>query len=160
MTMRSGKNWTREEEAQLAEWWGQFSIPTLARRLNRSENAIKERASRMGLGAHLASSELISFNVLLQEVGLSKGGSGYAWNYEKLKAAGLKIHTHRVSKKTFRMVDIYEFWKFAEKNRHLFDFSRLEENALGAEPAWVKAKRAEDYRRACMMNTKKRKWTE
>lgn len=128
--------------------------------MNRSENAIMEKAKRLGLGAHLAASELITLNTLLQETGLSKGGSGYTWNYKKLKAAGLKIHTQRVQQKTFRMVDIEEFWTFAEKNRHLFDFSRLEENALGAEPAWVKVKRTEDYKRTFMVKPQKTRWTE
>lgn len=158
--MGQARNWTEAERARLAEEWGQYSIPTLAKRLNRSEVAIKEKASKMGLGAHLAASDMITLNVLLQETGLSKGGGGYEWNYEKLQAAGLKIHTHRVSKKIVRMVDIEEFWTFAEKNRHLFDFSRLEENALGAEPAWVKVKRTEDYKRTFMVKPQKTKWTD
>lgn len=157
--MGQARNWTPAEYAQLAEEWGQYSIPTLAKRMNRSENAIKEKASRMGFGAHLAASDLISFNVLLKELGLSGGGSGYAYTYQKLKAAGLKIRTQRVQKNSFRMVDIEEFWKFAEKNRHLFDFSRLEENAIGAEPAWVKVKRADDYKRTRMVKPKSIRWT-
>ena len=40
--MGKGKNWTKEEEAQLAEEWGMFSIGTLAKRLNRSENGIMD----------------------------------------------------------------------------------------------------------------------
>ena len=137
-----------------------YSIPTIAKRMNRSEAAIKVRASRLGLGAHIAASEFITFNVLIQELGLSKGGSGYMWNYKKLKAAGLKIHTHRVQNNSFKMVDIEEFWEFAEKNRHFFDFSRLEENVLGAEPEWVKVKRAEDCKRARMVKPKNVRWTE
>lgn len=160
--MGQARNWTREEYAVLAEEWGQYSIPTIAKHLNRSEGAVKLKAGRMGLGAHIDNSDLIPFNVLIQELGLSKGrgGSNYSWSLQKLKDAGLKIHTHRVSANTFRMVDIDEFWEFAEKNRHLFDFSRLEENALGAEPAWVKVKRAEDFKRTFMVKPHNAKWTE
>lgn len=82
------------------------------------------------------------------------------WNLQKLKNAGLKIHMHRVKNASFRMVNIDEFWTVAEKNRHLFDFSRLEENALGAEPAWVKVKRTEDFRRTFVVKPQKTKWTE
>lgn len=117
-------------------------------------------AHRMGLGAHLASSDLVSFNELIKTLGLSNNGSNYSWSLKTLKSAGLTIHTHRVRECSFCMVDIEEFWTFAEKNRHLFDFSRLEENALGAEPAWVKVKRAEDYKRTRMVKPHNAKWTE
>lgn len=139
-----------------------YSIPTIAKRMNRSEAAIKVRATRLGLGAHIAASEFITFNVLIQELGISKPGSGscYSWALEKFKKCGLKIHTHRVQNSTFKMVDIEEFWEFAEKNRHLFDFSRLEENVLGAEPEWVKVKRAEDYKRTRIVKPKNVWWTE
>lgn len=154
--------WTKAEYAALSEWWGQYSIPTIAKRLNRSTNAIIVKAQRLGLGPHIASSDLITFNELIKTVGLSKGfgGSNYSWSLQKLQAAGLKIHKHRVENNTFRMVDIEEFWEFAEKNRHLFDFSRLEENVLGAEPAWVKVKRTEDFKRTFMVKPKNVHWTE
>lgn len=154
------RHWTPEEYARLAEEWGMYSIGTIAEHLGRSELAVKEKASRMGLGPHLDASDRISLNVLLQELGVTKGGSCYSFSYQRLKAAGLKIHTHRVQNNSFRMVDIDEFWEFAEKNRHLFDFSRLEENVLGAEPEWVKIKRAEDFKRAFVVKPYKTKWTE
>lgn len=160
--MGQARNWTQEECAILAEEWGLYSIPTIAKHLRRSENAIKEKASRMGLGGHLAASDLVSFNVLIKELGISKSSTGscYSWALAKFKKYGLKIHTHRVQNSTFKVVDIEEFWEFAEKNRHLFDFSRLEENALGAEPAWVKVKRTEDFKRTFKVKPHNSKWTE
>lgn len=158
--MGKARNWTEAELDRLREEWGMYSVGTLAKRLNRSENGIVEKAVDLGLGAHLLASDLLSLNVLLQELGMTKKGSCYTWNYKKLMDAGLPIHTHRVRNCSFRMVDIEEFWTFAEKNRHLFDFSRLEENALGSEPEWVKEKRSDDYKRTCVVNTFKTKWTD
>lgn len=155
--MGAGKNWTQAELDLLAEEWGVKSIPTIAQNLGRSENAVMIKAGRLGLGAHLESSELISFNVLMQTLGTV---GGYSERLRKYKAAGLKIHTKKVRHNSFRMVDIGEFWKFAEKNRHMVDFSRLEENALGAEPAWVKVKRSEDFKRAQAVKPHNAKWTE
>ena len=155
--MGKGKNWTKEEEAQLAEEWGMFSIGTLAKRLNRSENGIIVRAQRLGLGAHIRSSDLISLNELFKAFGYQKYDSNKLKN---LKAAGFKIHQHRVRNNSFQMVDIEEFWEFAEQNRHLFDFSKLQENALGAEPEWVKGKRAEDFKRRRAVKPHNAKWTE
>lgn len=155
--MRHDKKWTKEEERLLSEEWGMYSADTIAKHLGRSRNAIIVRVARLGLGAHLENSSLFSFNILLKELGYS---GGYEERLKRFEAAGLKIHMQRVKDCSFRMVDIDEFWEFAEKNKHLIDFSRLEECALGAEPAWVKAKRSEDFKRKCMVKPHNEKWSE
>ena len=155
--MGKGKKWTQDEETQLAEEWGMYSADTIANRLGRTRDSIIVRVARLGLGAHLENSSLISFNVLIKELGFS---GGYQWQLKKFTEAGLKIHMQRVKDCSFRMVDIDEFWAFAEKNKHLIDFSRLEENALGAEPVWVKAKRSEDYKRKSVVKPHNAKWTD
>lgn len=43
-----------------------------------------------------------------------------------------------------RCIKLSEFWEMAEKNRHLFDFSKLERYALGPEPDWVEEQRRID----------------
>ena len=155
--MGQARNWTQDEREQLAEEWGRYSIGTLAKRLNRSENAVIEKASRMGLGAHIRSSDLISLNSLFKALGTPHD---YSYRRDKLEELGLKVHRHKVKNNSFRMVDIGEFWKFAEKNRHLFDFSRMEPYALGAEPEWVAAKRSEDFNRRRAVKPHNAAWTE
>ena len=151
------KKWTQAEEQQLAEEWGTYSIDTIANRLGRSRNAILVKVARLGLGAYLENSAMISFNVLLKELGYS---GGYGDRLKKFTQAGLKIHPQRVKDCSFRMVDIDEFWEFAEQNKQLIDFSRLEKNALGAEPDWVKVKRVQDFKRNCAVKPHNAKWTE
>lgn len=155
--MEKARQWTREEYQQLAELWGKHSIPAIAERMNRSENGIRIKAFRMGLGGCLANSEHITYNELIQVLGL-KGG--YSWTLKKFTEAGLKIRKQRVEKSTFLVVDIDDFWEFAEKNRHMIDFSRFEEYTLGKEPEWVKAKRAEDWKRRMTVKPHNAKWTE
>lgn len=157
LDMGKERNWTKEEEALLAEEWRLKSIPTIAAHLHRSVNAVKIKATRLRLGAHLDNSHMISFNVLLKTLGYSGGYDNYL---KKFTETGLKIHTHRVENNAFRMVDLEEFWKWAEKNKHLIDFSRLEKNLLGAEPEWVKSKRTEDYNRNRTVKPHNAKWTE
>lgn len=154
--MGLGKNWTKEELDLLEEEWGKTSIPAIAKKLERSVEAIKLKAGRLGLGSFLESSEFVSLNVLLKTFGIV---GGYTEHVKKLKRHGFKIHKKKVNNNSFRMVDIEEFWVFAEKNRHLFDFSKLEENALGMEPQWVKNKRKEDERRALAVKPNETKWT-
>ena len=133
-----------------------YSVGTLAKRLNRSENAVIEKASRLGLGAHIRSSDLISLNQLFKALGTPHD---YSHRRDKLEALGLKVHRHKVKNNSFRMVDIGEFWSFAERNRHLFDFSRMEPYALGAEPEWVASKRSEDFKRRQAVKPHNAAWT-
>lgn len=155
--MGRARNWTQEEKDLLAELWGTISIGAIAKRLGRSENAIVVRSQRLGLGAHLAASDMISLNELMKCFGYV---TTYSHLVKRWTDAGMKIHRQKVKNNSFRMVDIDEFWEFAEQNRHLFDFSRLEENILGSEPEWVKAKRAEDFKRARAVKPNCTKWTE
>lgn len=52
---------------------------------------------------------------------------------------------HRVNHCRFQVVDLEEFWKWAEDHKDIMDFSRFEEYSLGKEPAWVKVKRRADF---------------
>lgn len=73
-------------------------------------------------------------------------GSGNGYKMKSwVENRGFPIHTKRVGKNSFKVVYIEEFWKWAEKNRDLLDFSKFEENMLGAEPEWVKEKRRHDF---------------
>ncbi len=154
---RSNKTWTSAEIDTLQNEWGIYSADKIAEHLGRSRKAIIVRVSRLRLGAHLVNSYMISVNVLFKTLGI---GGGYNEALKKMKRAGLKIHLQKVRDCHFRMVKIDEFWSFAEKNRYLIDFSRLDENALGAEPAWVKEKRTEDFKRKCQVKPHNAKWSD
>jgi hypothetical protein len=52
-------------------------------------------------------------------------------------------------------VYLNEFWEWAKENKRKIDFSKMQENILGAEPDWVKRKRRIDFE--CKM--KKTTWT-
>lgn len=69
---------------------------------------------------------------------------------------GLPIKSHLVKNSRFKVVDIDDFWKWAEQNKDIVNFSLMEENILGAEPEWVKEKRRIDIRE----KFKKTPWTE
>jgi hypothetical protein len=58
------------------------------------------------------------------------------------------------------MVNIDEFWKFAEEHKDLFDFSRLEPRAFGPEPEWATLKRQLDAERLRTGHAHNDPWTE
>ena len=154
--MGRGKNWTEEEKQYLADNWGSVSLRTIAKNLNRSENAVTVMKVRLGLGAFLDNGEYVSYCQLLQALyGLDSVQGAYrTWR----RANGFPIRKKKVNRCTFKIVYLEEFWEWAEENKHLLDFSKMEENALGAEPDWVKQKRKLDYQNARYYTTEP--WTD
>lgn len=65
----------------------------------------------------------------------------------RLIREGLPVKWHIVKNSRFRVIDIDEFFKWAEENKSILDFSRFEKYSLGAEPDWVDVKRKADYKK-------------
>ena len=141
--MGAGRKWTQEECDYLQDKWGTVSLKTIAKKLNRSENAVLIKVSRLGLGAFLDSGEYVTWNQFLKTLGI-QGGTTYkaiSW----IKNRNFPIRYKKVRNCTFKVVYLNEWWIWAEANQSFLDFSKFEENALGEEPAWVKEKRRRDF---------------
>lgn len=153
---RKKKQWTEKEEAYLQDKWGTVSIKGLSKALGRSENAIIVRAQRLGCGAHLAGDTRISLNQLMLAI-YGKNMLGYT--SDKLIRYGLPVKWHVVKKNRFRVIDIDAFWRWAEDNKSILDFSRFEKYSLGAEPDWVNVKRKADYKKLQLHGQHNAAWT-
>ena len=136
------RNWTKQEEEYLIENWGTLSVGTIAKNLNRSENAVIVRKCRLGLGSFLESGEYITWNQL--HIALGIGTADVYKMISWVRNRGFPIHTKRVNNNSFKVVYLDEWWVWAEKNRDFLDFSKFDENLLGKEPQWVKEKRRHD----------------
>ena len=145
--------WTEEEEEFLAENWGMFSMEHIAKKLNRTPHAIQIRAVKLGLGPFLESGDYITLNQLLLQL---RGYNGRTYTVKQWIEKGLPVKTKKVKSSSFKVVNLDDFWKWAEKNRTLIDFSMLEENALGKEPQWLKDQRKADIK---MKKFKRGPWT-
>lgn len=138
------KKWRPADDELLMEYWGKFSIPTIANKLGRSVSAIKTRAGKLHLGSSLMAGDFVTLNKLVKALRNANVSAGYhveSW----CKNRGLPIHTHKVDTESFRVVYLDEFWKWAEKHRSFLDFSKMEPLALGAEPDWVPEQRRKDF---------------
>ncbi|MCH5198999.1 MAG: hypothetical protein J1E34_08845 [Oscillospiraceae bacterium] len=149
--MGQGRNWTAEEDEYLSEFWGTVPIDSIAKHLHRSKNAILIRKERLGLGAFLDGGDYVSLNQLMLTLFNRPVHRYDITSY--VENRGLPVRYQRVGNCRFRVVKIDEFWKWAEKNVCFLDFSRFEENALGAEPAWVADKRSADCIRSYQIKT-------
>lgn len=140
--MSHGKKWSQEDVQYLEENWGNFSLKTLAKNLERSEAAVLNKVQRLGLGSFLNNGDYVSWNQFLIALGV-QSGSSYK-NTSWIQNKGFPIRTKKVKSNSFKVVNIDEFWKWADENRSFLDFSKFEENALGLEPEWAKEKRRHD----------------
>jgi hypothetical protein len=153
--MGLARNWTAEEETQLSDMWGETSIGTISKKLGRSRNAVIVRKNRMGLGAFTQCGDYVTLNELYKTL-YGRSVNSYevtSW----IRNRNFPIRYQRVEKNRFRVVNIDDFWEWAEKNSTLLDFSQFEKYSLGAEPEWVDAKRRSDRKRSGMVTTKP--WT-
>ena len=138
----SPTTWTAEQIEYLESAWGDISLPTLAKKLGRSINAIKLKANRIGLGRYLESGEYITLNQLMIALGhtCSNSYSTISW----IEKRGLPIKNKRVINRVYRIINLKDFWNWAENNRTFIDFSKFERKILGPEPAWVEEQRKAD----------------
>lgn len=144
--VKNKRNWTPEEEEYLGEAWGKASVGAIAKHLGRTENAVVVRSQRLGLGAFLEAGDYISLNQL--SLALGKGTIDSYKTISWIQNRDFPVKTKRVKNNVWRVVYLDDFWKWAKKNRTLIDFSKVEENILGKEPAWVKEQRRADVQRA------------
>lgn len=150
------KAWSAEDERQLKDMWGQVSIPTIAKRLGRSQNSVVVRSQRLGLGPFLDHGDYITMHQLSIAMGNGASSDKY-FQKSWVENRGFPVHTKRRNTTTIRIVYLDEFWEWAEKNRSFIDFSKMEPLALGAEPEWVAEQRKNDYQAFALQ--RKDPWT-
>ncbi len=134
--------WTEEDVNLLCELWGTRTIKAIARRLGRTECSILIKAKYLGLGATKNAFGRLTANQLASALGVDRNAV-INWTVK----CGLKCYrkaTRSVYK--FRLIDIDDFWRWAEKNQDKFDSRRFEPGALGREPSWMKQKREADWK--------------
>ena len=153
--MDKRKKWTQEELDFLEEKWGVLSKKLIAKKLNRSLNSVIVKAVRLGLGGYINARDEITLNLLINTLGYKNSNSGVSKKFEN---HNIPIKKMKIIDKSVKMVNINEFWKWAEKNKEILNFADFEEGALGKEPLWVKEKRNIDKNSLNKIN-RNRLWT-
>lgn len=137
----TSRNWTQEEILYLQDKWSTISIKTIAKNLNRTIAAVKIKAQKIGLSDARFSYEGITVSQLSVALNIS---------YSILKN-WIQLYDFPAKKKVFcekskvLVVSYSDFWRWAESNKQMIDFARVEKNILGPEPLWVNEKRNADF---------------
>ena len=156
--MELGRNyhWTEDEVNYLIEKWGTISIKSISKHLNRSENAIYNKAYKLGLRRQLESGEYITVRQLFLALGYNAFDSSKLNSWVKNRKFPIKYKL--VRKRRFKVIYIDDFWKWAEENKNFIDFSKFTRYILGKEPTWVESKRQSDILKSSKYKTLK--WTQ
>ena len=149
------RRWTAEEKAYLEEKWGSVSISSICKRLNRTEKAVKYKAFEMKLGAFIENGTYITLSQLWFIIGHDHKMSSRDRKYLVLNKK-MPCRKQQIGKRFVYVVEIDDFWEWAERNKDIINFSKMEENILGMEPNWVKEQRKHDYNHV----KGKQRWTE
>lgn len=141
--MGRSKSWTEKEKEFLEDQWGKLTLPGLAKKLGRTEQAIKLKARRLGMGDARQHYNGFTLHSLATILGI---------DYKKI-VNWVDRYDFPVKEKAFvrekvMVVSEKDFWKWAEANKEMIDFSKVESNTFGLEPQWMKDKRNADIIKA------------
>ncbi|MGO4890308.1 hypothetical protein ACJ2A9_21380 [Anaerobacillus sp. MEB173] len=152
--MGQAKNWSQEELDYLQNKWGVISIKAISNQLGRSVNAIKLKARKLGLGDASLHYDGITVSQLCNVLNVSYSYTMKVW----IEKHNLPIkHKIFAEKSKVKVIKYDDFWKWAEANKQMINFAKLEPLSLGPEPSWVEEKRNADL--IDVQRKKQRSWS-
>ena len=138
--MAGGRLWTKEEDLYLEDNVGTLKLQTLAKRLGRTLPAVESRILFLGI----ANTKLMSGRVTANELASALKIDSHAvkrW----IQNHGLKaVNKATRTEAKFHLIDINDFWRWAEANKEKINFSKIETDILAPEPNWVNEQRKID----------------
>ncbi len=81
--------------------WGSVSIETIAKNLDRTKEAVQQKASKEGLGPFLDAGDYVSLNQLFIALGKS---NGHAYTKQQWIDKGLPVKTRKVKNCSFKII--------------------------------------------------------
>ena len=127
--------------------WGSVSMETIAKNVGKTKDAVQQKANDLGLGPFLEAGEYVTLNQLFIAL---RGPNQGSYTVNQWLDKGLPVRKRRVKNCSFKVVQLREFWDWAEVNSTIIDFSRLEKSILGAEPKWLEEQRRADIEKRQM----------
>lgn len=137
--------WPQAKTDFLYDKWGTLSVPGIAKKLGVSKYSILNKVNREGLGPYLENGNYITINQLFKAIGRT---GGYKYTLGHWLKKGFPLKYKQVISSKFMVVEINEFWKWAQENRMHINFSKFRPLVLGEEPNWVADQRKADVQLA------------
>ena len=131
--------WSKVEREYLENNIKTKNIKEMALDLNRSEEDVVQTINILGLKKEL--NAVLTFNMLAKIVWPKGVRKEFFKELIKLK---FPFEDDDPYESRSKIIDIGDFWRWAEMNRNKIFFDEMEEYALGEEPEWVHEQRKAD----------------
>lgn len=145
-----GYRWNEKEIDILKDMYGSQTIAHVktalfkASGIRRDYNAIRKKASRIGLEVASNRCEFLTAGDIAENMGYHKTTVVKTW-----REWGLKIKVSvLINTKTITQIKPNDFWEFAYENRHRIDFSKYQQGSILPEPSWLKEELKEKQERS------------
>lgn len=137
------KKWTKEELEYLENNWGNVRMKTLESKLNRTNEAIKIKATRLGLGGAKTNGSLyITASQAAKILGVDRKTV-----LRKIKNGEIQAKYQNIAPyQKWYCIKFEHFLEWLKENQDKYDATRVEEYALGYEYSWLKRKRSKDLK--------------
>lgn len=140
-----GATWTKEEDEFIGMHAASRPIDWIAKRLNRTPNALRVHMIAIGVGDLHMEKGTYSAKALGEIVGVSHE-TVRRWILDKgLPAVKMTRHSNVPTERMRYHIDPDDFWRWANDNRKLIDFNRIEPRSIPPEPDWVNDERRRQF---------------
>lgn len=124
------KEWTESEIFYLKSRYLLQPVKTTAEKLNRSEPSVKQKAKRLGLSHYNDS--------LNAKTVAACFNSDHSVVLRWIKKFNLPCKKVKCGNQTRYIIDQEKFWKWAEQNKGIINWSKYDQRSLCPEPSWLK----------------------
>lgn len=124
-----GRPWTDKEMEYLERKYEKESSRNIAAKLKRTVNSVRRKAQSMGLNAYIC-----------EDIHVKTMASCFDCDSRVVNRwidNGLPCKTIKKGKRTFRLISIDKFWKWAKDHQDLIPWQKYERLSLVPEPKWL-----------------------
>lgn len=125
-----GRAWSQEELIRLEELTETYPLATVARKLNRSENAVFLKRQRLGIGGFIANTDMLTRNTLSRILGVENRTIQY-WERKGLKS---------VRKNPYVMYRQQDIIRYMKEHPEDWNAARVTDDTLFMQYPWFKEK--------------------
>lgn len=129
-----GRAWSQEDLIRLEELTEKYPLATVARKLNRSENAVFLKRQRLGIGGYRDNTDMLTRNTLSQILGIENRTIQY-WERKGLKS---------IRKKPYVMYRQQDIIRYMKEHPEDWNAARITDDSLFMGYDWYKEKRRTD----------------
>ena len=131
----AGKKWTKEEEEMLMDNWGKLSIETIAKRINRTVDAVELKGRRLQLGWQMTAYSTTEVSNIL--------GINYRTVYNYMKTGIIEAKRDKTKMKRYFSTE-KQIKKFMREHQDLWDTRKININLYNRKPRWYLEKEKAD----------------